>query len=122
MEVQGQTIPFELFGLTGVPSLKPFGENLLEIGKTLMSIATETEATAEPFHREHSELDEGNQYFRFSVSEGLKGIGLEEAAQKSVIIAATRRYVESQTVKSIKAHDCSCLLDTGISFVTALAL
>ncbi|KAF7513170.1 hypothetical protein GJ744_010566 [Endocarpon pusillum] len=84
---------------TGVPSLKPFGDNMLEIGKTLMSMAVETEATAESFHREHSELDEGNQFFRFSVTEGLQGIGLQEAAQKGVIMAATRRYVESQTVK-----------------------
>lgn len=72
MEVQGQTIPFELFGLTGVPSLKPFGENLLEIGKTLMSIATETEATAESFHREHSELDERQSIFPFQRKRGVK--------------------------------------------------
>lgn len=84
---------------TGVPSLKPFGDNLLEIAKTLRSMATETEATAESFHRDHSELDGSNQYFRFSVISGLEEIGLEEYAKKGVIMAATRRYVESQTVK-----------------------
>jgi Patatin-like phospholipase len=84
---------------TGVPSLKPFGDNLLEITKTLKSIATETEATAKLFHRNHSELDEGNRYFCFSLTMGLEKIGLDKAAQKNVIMAATKSYLESQTVK-----------------------
>lgn len=84
---------------TGVPSLKPFGDSLLDIARTLKSMATETEATAESFHRDHSELDGCNQYFRFSVTSGLEEIGLEESAQKGVIMAVTRRYVDSQTVK-----------------------
>jgi Patatin-like phospholipase len=82
----------------GVPSLQPFGSGLIEIGKTLLRIATETERTAESFHREHSKLDDGNRYFRFNVFQGLEHIGLEDASQKNAIMAATRRYVESQAV------------------------
>ena len=84
---------------TGVPSLRPFSESVLGIGKTLLNMATETEATAELFHREHSDLDHGNQYFRFSVTKGLEEIGLEETAQINKIMAATRRYVASQPVE-----------------------
>lgn len=83
---------------TGVPSLKPFGSSLREIAKTLVQIATETERTAEVFHRGHSELDDGNRYFRFNVLRGLEEIGLEDASQKNVIMAATSRYMASEAV------------------------
>ena len=88
---------------TGVPSLKPFGSSLGEIGKTLVQIATETERTAETFHRGHSELDASNRYFRFNVLRGLEGIGLEDVSQKNIIMATTSRYMESEaTVKQMK--------------------
>jgi hypothetical protein len=64
-----------------------------------MSMATETEATAESFHRDHADLDESSQYFRFSVTKGLEGIGLEETTQRAMIMAATRRYLTSQSVR-----------------------
>lgn len=83
---------------TGVPSLTPFGSNLVDIAKTLMQIATESEKTAESFHRAHSELDKGNRYFRFNVLHGLEGIGLEDAAQKNVIMAATSRYLRAEAI------------------------
>jgi hypothetical protein len=40
--------PLQLCG-TGAPSLKPFQDDLFDIGKTLIAIATETEQTAESF-------------------------------------------------------------------------
>jgi hypothetical protein len=83
---------------TGIPSLKPYGDSLLEIGKTLKAVATETEMTAESFHRAHSDLDDGNRYFRFNVAHGLEDIGLEDAAQKNRIMAATTRYVALESV------------------------
>jgi hypothetical protein len=39
---------------TGVPSLKPFQDDVLHIGDTLVAIATETEQTAEKFRRDKS--------------------------------------------------------------------
>lgn len=83
---------------TGVPSLDFYGSSLFEIAKTLKDIATETEKTAETFHRAHSDLNDGNRYFRFNVSHGLENIGLEDVAQKNKIMAATTRYVASESV------------------------
>ena len=83
---------------TGVPSLDSYGSSLFEIAKTLKDIATETEKTAESFHRAHSDLDDGNRYLRFNVSYGLESIGLEDGAQKNKIMAATTRYVASESM------------------------
>jgi hypothetical protein len=83
---------------TGVSSLTPFGSSPLEIVKTLKEMATETERAAESFHKEHSELDDRNRYFRFNVLHGLENIGLEDAKSKAAIMAATRRFVRLQAV------------------------
>ena len=83
---------------TGVPSLDSYGSSPFEIAKILKDIATETEKTAESFHRAHSDLDDGNRYFRFNVSHGLESIGLEDGAQKNKIMAATTRYVASESM------------------------
>jgi hypothetical protein len=63
---------------TGVPSLKPFGKNLLEVGQAFFAIATETEKTAERFARHNSRLGNEGRYFRFNVIRGLEDIELEE--------------------------------------------
>lgn len=83
---------------TGVPSLKPFSDDLVGIGKSLLAIATETEKTAERFCRDKSGLDDKGCYYRFNVLRGLEDIGLEDAKRKNAIVAATDRYIESQAV------------------------
>jgi predicted acylesterase/phospholipase RssA len=83
---------------TGVPSLKPFKDDMLHIGETLVAIATETEATAERFRRERALLDSNGRYYRFNVVRGLEDIGLEEAKKVKEMAAATRRYISSQEV------------------------
>jgi hypothetical protein len=83
---------------TGVPSLKPFKDDVLHIGETLVAIATETEQTAERFRRERALLDSTGRYYRFNVVRGLEEIGLEEAKKVKEIAAATRRYISSQEV------------------------
>ncbi|KAH7126725.1 hypothetical protein B0J11DRAFT_460046 [Dendryphion nanum] len=83
---------------TGVPSLKPFKDDVFHIGETLVAIATETEQTAERFQRDKSQLDDTGRYYRFSVVRGLEDIGLEESKKSKEIAAATRRYIESQGV------------------------
>ena len=89
---------------TGVPSLKPFRDDVFHIGKSLLAIATETEQTAERFRRDKSHLDDSGRYYRFNVDRGLEGIGLEESKRRKEIAAATRRYVGSQGVfKQIQA-------------------
>ena len=89
---------------TGIPSLKPFTGDLVGIGQSLLAIATETEKTAERFNRDKSTLDDRGRYYRFNVIQGLEDVGLEESTRKNMIVAATDRYLESQTVfKQIKA-------------------
>ena len=83
---------------TGQPSLQPFGDNIFDIAKTLKDIATETAITAEMFLREHRDLAKEDRYFRFDVDRGLEDIALEDYQSRKSIVAATRKYVESQTV------------------------
>jgi hypothetical protein len=88
---------------TGIPSLRPFTDDAIHIGETLVAIATETERTAERFRRDKAHVDDG-RYFRFNVVRGLEDIGLEESAKAKEIAAATRRYVTSQeTYKQMQA-------------------
>jgi predicted acylesterase/phospholipase RssA len=83
---------------TGVPSLKPFRDDVFHIGETLVAMATETEQTAEKFRRDKAYLDSSGRYFRFNVNRGLEEIGLEESRKRKEIAAATRRYITSQEV------------------------
>ncbi len=83
---------------TGLPGLQPVRDDIVHIGATLKALATETEKTAERFHRNKSSLDDQGRYYRFNVVRGLEDIGLEESKKKNEIAAATRRYVESQDV------------------------
>ncbi|OAL42759.1 hypothetical protein IQ07DRAFT_616813 [Pyrenochaeta sp. DS3sAY3a] len=83
-------------------SLKPFKDDVLHVGETLVGIATETEQTAEQtaerFRRERQLLDSTGRYYRFNVVRGLEHIGLEKAKKVKEMAAATRRYMGSQEV------------------------
>ena len=88
---------------TGVPSMKKFGKDGLEIFQTLKRIATETEATARDFHQEHTDLDESNRYFRFNVPDGLAEVGLDEVSESSTIVDGTQYYLANELVhKQVK--------------------
>jgi hypothetical protein len=98
---------------TGVPSLTPFGKNIMEIGQSLLTMATETKKTAKRFAREKARLGDEGRYFRFSVLRGLEDIGLEEYKQKNAIVAATSRYIQSQDVlRQMKACGLDCWKST----------
>lgn len=89
---------------TGVPSLKPFTNDLVGFDQSLLAIATATEKTAERFCRDKSGLDGKGRYYRFNVLRGLEDIGIEDSRRKNAIIAATEKYLESQAVfKQMKA-------------------
>jgi hypothetical protein len=81
---------------TGRPSIAPFGSSIADVAETLLAIATDTEETAESFARENSDLTKSKKYFRLNVDRGLEGIGLERSDKTSIIVAATRTYLESQ--------------------------
>ena len=94
---------------TGVPSVKKFGVNIIEIFHTLKRISTESETTARQFHQEHSNLDENSRYFRFNVPDGMAEIGLEDLSEISTIVASTDYYLESEsTYRQVKI--CAKLL------------
>lgn len=91
---------------TGIPSLKPFQDDVFHIGPTLIAIATETEQSAERFLRDKIHLDNTGRYYRFNVNIGLEDIGLEESKKKKDIAAATRRYIGSQNVRN-RMQECA---------------
>jgi hypothetical protein len=98
---------------TGIPDLKDFGDDPLTIGKTLLEMSTETQNTANDFHRNHSDLDDDGRYYRFNVGRGLAGIGLEEANEVGRIKELTDAYlVEQSTYSSIRK--CAKTLDNSI--------
>ncbi|KAK0742693.1 phospholipase [Schizothecium vesticola] len=81
---------------TGKPRLSAFGDDLRNIAKTLVRLATETELTAEEFLLDHADLDLAGSYFRLNVSKGLEEVGLQEYAAMSTIASATMAYLESR--------------------------
>lgn len=85
---------------TGQPAFKPFDDTLLGITNTLTNIVTETEATANSFHREQSKLFEGKLCFRFNVPRGMGDIGLAETEQRAAITAMTNDHLQSQVAQS----------------------
>jgi len=88
---------------TGIPDLRDFGSDPLTIGKTLLDMSTETQTTANEFHRTNSDLDEDGRYYRFNAGQGLAGIGLEEASETKRIKDLTDAYLtEQSTYSSIK--------------------
>jgi predicted acylesterase/phospholipase RssA len=101
---------------TGIPDLNAFGDDPLTIGKTLLDMSTETQTTANEFHRNNSDLDDDGRYYRFNVGRGLAGIGLEEANEAGRIKELTDAYlVEQSTYSSIR----KCARTLGDSIVSA---
>jgi predicted acylesterase/phospholipase RssA len=84
---------------TGKPKLEAFGKNLVEVGKTLIRIATDAERTAENFQQSSRERGLQDVYYRFNVSHGLENVGLESSDQQGQIWAATNHYLNNYAVK-----------------------
>jgi Patatin-like phospholipase len=84
---------------TGEPSVEPFGKDPMQVGATLLKIATDTRGAAETFQRAHDYLFRDHYAFRFNVIQGLEKIGLEDAKRQGEISAATKRYVAIQNTQ-----------------------
>lgn len=84
---------------TGVPALRSFGDDPLQIGAKLVKIATDTERKAEDFARHHPRLFKDGRYIRLNVDRGLEKIGLEEESKLKDIVGATRSYLQSEQVR-----------------------
>ncbi|RHZ57295.1 uncharacterized protein CDV56_103895 [Aspergillus thermomutatus] len=62
-------------------------------------ILTDTEFEAQTFADEHYDLVEEHRYFRFSVSDGLGDVGLEEVKKMDKIVFETRKYLVNDAVR-----------------------
>ena len=73
---------------TGVPALKPVRDDVIGIWAMLKDLATETEKTAQQFHRDKSHLDDEGRYYRFNVDRGMRveedGRGVTQGSQLAV--------------------------------------
>ena len=79
---------------TGKPATEAFEENIFKfLGKTVVEIATETEATEKKFIRRWTEHYDNNRYFRFNVDRGLQTVGLEEYDKLGEIESAVEEYL-----------------------------
>ena len=98
---------------TGVPNLKKFGKGVQEVVGSIARIATQTENTADNFHRSHPELSVGQQrYFRFNAPRGLAEIGLDEASEAGTIEDMTDVYLRDEnTVKQVR--QCAKVIAEG---------
>ncbi|KAK5048282.1 hypothetical protein LTR84_005952 [Exophiala bonariae] len=87
---------------TGKSSLKPFGKSLVEIGKTLIAIATDADQTAAQFGKDHPEMmgkGAERRLFRFQVQHGLENVGMAEHEKIDEIASATRIYMEEEELE-----------------------
>lgn len=79
---------------TGKLLLKAFDDSVVDIGKALVAIATDTEQKANTFQTHHTGLFQDHRAFRFNVTSGLEQVGLEEQGKLELIVSATRNYVQ----------------------------
>jgi hypothetical protein len=77
---------------TGKPALSAFGSSVREIGKTIIDIATETQKTANNFHRYHKELFKQDRAFRLNPPDIVNEVGLEDSSKKETIATRTEEY------------------------------
>jgi len=84
---------------TGRPELRAFGNNLKQLGASLIKISTDTQNAADRFERTaFRDHHLHGKYFRFDVSHGLGDVGLESSREKGKIVAATNNYLNEHTV------------------------
>jgi hypothetical protein len=78
---------------------------MLEVGQTLLDIASDADATAAKFAENHPELDgEGPQrrFFRFQVQHGLEKVKMAEHKKINEIASATQIYMETPALDGCK--------------------
>lgn len=86
---------------TGKSEFRDFGNNLAEIKRTLVALATETEDTERRVYSNQENLGVGGRYFRFNVDRGLEGVVLDEHEKQATIVAATEAYLEDPRVNDL---------------------
>lgn len=102
---------------TGMPSINSFDDTVAGIGHLLKNVTLETHMTAEKFAQNNRHLLP-RKYFRFDVERGLDKVGLEEAAKKGMVLAATNNYLKLEDSQR-KLKVCSDVLKTRESMLFA---
>lgn len=91
---------------TGKQATEAMEKNLFKfLGKTVVSIATETENTEKAFIARWRKHFDEDRYFRFNVEQGLQGIGLAEYQQAGAIESATLSYL-TNIQQRFRVRDC----------------
>ncbi|KLJ13097.1 hypothetical protein EMPG_11945 [Blastomyces silverae] len=91
---------------TGNPGKEAFEDSIYKfLGKTMVDIATETEATEKKFIARWAKHFDEKRYFRFNVEQGLQNIGLEEYEKKGRIKAVSEQYL-IHTAQKFRVRDC----------------
>lgn len=86
---------------TGMSQFRDFGNNLAEMKRTLVTLATETEDTEQRVYRNQENLGVGGRYFRFNVDRGLESVSLDEYEKQGTIVAATEAYLGDPRVSDV---------------------
>ena len=94
---------------TGQARMTGFGENLQDVARSILRIATETELTAENFMKDHSHVGLSGRYHRFNVARGLEMVALEDYAAKPIIASATMAYLNGHEIAR-QLEICASLL------------
>lgn len=84
---------------TGMRSEMNYTGGVIQELKLKKRILTDTEFEAQTFANEHYDLVDGHRYFRFSVSDGLGDVGLEEVKKMGRIVSETTRYLVKDAVR-----------------------
>ena len=84
---------------TGRPPLTAFGKSVIEVGRSIIQIATQTQKTANMFPGMHVDLANRDGYFRFNPPD-ISEVGLEDASKRSIIAVRTDEYGKDHDVRA----------------------
>ncbi|GAB7349529.1 hypothetical protein MBLNU459_g0232t2 [Dothideomycetes sp. NU459] len=91
---------------TGNPGRKPMEDNVAKfLSRTLVDLATHTEAVARRFESRWRQQLDSKRYFRFNVQQGLESTKLDDFQKHGAISAATELYLQSEEQK-FRVRDC----------------
>jgi predicted acylesterase/phospholipase RssA len=89
---------------TGSAPGKAIKGNIIDLARRLADIVVEADETNNRFRESHPQMVDNNQLFRFTVSQGLASVGLEEYKAVPDISTHTETYLnDSDIVRLVEA-------------------
>ena len=98
---------------TGNVSGQAVDGNLLDLAHQLAKIVPEADMTNDRFRRTHAKLVDENRHFRFSVTHGLGGIGLQEHQAINRIATHTEIYLSKPDILGLLRTCVRSMKDAG---------